>query len=314
MLPRNRLFNEKKYIVAPTLADRFTVPPISLLDSRQGEWQKRKRRWATVINWRTDQTRKNVDNPYSTSGRIDLLDPTSQRMASINGDGEQASMFDPVLAEISYSWWCPLGGLIADPFAGGNVRGMVAGHSGYRYHGVDLSADQVETNRYALDTGPVPPIRRPQWAVGDASAYDWGDIQADFVFSCPPYGTLERYSEDPNDLSTMKIDQFRAPYKKAVQNVVNALKDNRFAAFVVGNYRENKKLVDLVSLTVEAFGEAGADYYGDLLYVTPYGTAPLRAATTFNGARKVVRTHQYLLSFIKGDPFTATKEIQNAEI
>lgn len=308
MLPPSRLFNEKEYIVAPTLADRFTVPPISLLDGRQGEWQKRKRRWATIIDWETDEAREHV----TTWSRADATDPVSVKMLTMTS--QAASMFDPVLAEISYDWWCPVGGLIADPFAGGNVRGMVAGHKGYRYHGVDLSVAQIETNRHALDTAPIAPMERPQWAEGDASTYDWGDIRADFVFSCPPYGTLERYSDDPNDLSTMKINEFKEPYKKAIRNVVDTLQDNRFAAFVVGNYRENKKLVDLVSLTVEAFGEAGADYYGDLLYVTPYGTAPLRAAVTFNAARKIVRTHQYLLCFVKGDPFEATKEIENAKI
>jgi DNA modification methylase len=224
-------------------------------------------------------------------------------------------MFDPVLAEIAYQWWCPLGGLIIDPFAGGNVRGMVAGHSGYSYLGVDLSAKQVETNRQELHDALIPPVCRPRWETGDAAQYVWDGVQADFIFSCPPYGTLEQYSDHPDDLSTMKIGEFRKPYKKAILNAVNALKDNRFAAFVVGNYREDKKLVDLVSLTVEAFGEAGADYYGDLILVTPYGTTPLRSAQTFKAARKIVRTHQYLLCFTKGDPFAATKEIDdNAEV
>lgn len=306
MLPNDRLFDEKRYIKAPTLADRFTIPPISLLDARQGDWQTRKKRWSNVINWETDEAREHV----TTWSRADATDPVSLRMLTMTS--QAASMFDPVLAEIAYRWWCPLNGLIIDPFAGGNVRGMVAGHSGYNYLGVDLSAKQVETNRLALQNSEIAPICRPQWEVGDAAAFYWNDIQADFVFSCPPYGTLEQYSDHPDDLSTMKITEFEKPYKKAIRNSVNALKNDRFAAFVVGNYREDKKLVDLVSLTVEAFGEAGADYYGDLILVTPYGSTPLRAAQTFKAARKIVRTHQYLLCFSKGDPFTATKEIDNA--
>ena len=308
MLPNDRLFDEKRFIVAPTLADRFTVPPISLLDARSGVWGERKKRWAGVINWETDEAREHV----TTWSRADATDPVSLRM--LNMTSQAASMFDPVLAEISYKWWCPLGGLVIDPFAGGNVRGMVAGHSGYQYFGVDLSQKQVETNRQALQDAVIPPIRAPKWEQGDAAAYTWDGVEADFIFTCPPYGTLEKYSDHPDDLSTMKIAAFRKPYKKAISNAVNALKDNRFAAIVVGNYREDKKLVDLVSLTVEAFGEAGADYYGDLIYVTPYGSTPLRAGQTFKAARKIVRTHQYLLCFTKGDPFTATKEIDNAEI
>ncbi len=38
------------------------------------------------------------------------------------------SIFDPVLCELAYRWFCPPGGLILDPFAGGSVRGIVAVH------------------------------------------------------------------------------------------------------------------------------------------------------------------------------------------
>ena len=36
------------------------------------------------------------------------------------------SIFDPVLCELAYRWFCPQGGAIIDPFAGGSVRGVVA--------------------------------------------------------------------------------------------------------------------------------------------------------------------------------------------
>lgn len=307
MLNNDALFDEKNYITAPNLADRFVVPPISLLDARKGEWAARKKRWAGIVNWQTDEARSHV----TTWSRQDATDPVSLKMLSMTS--QAASMFDPVLAEISYTWWCPLNGVVIDPFAGGNVRGMIAGHCGYHYYGVDLSKDQVVTNREQLEIATPPPIKKPSWENADSSRYTWEGIEGDFIFSCPPYGTLERYSEDPADLSTMKISEFEKPYKKAIANAMNALKNDRFAAFVVGNYREDKKLVDLVSLTVEAFGEAGGAYYGDLLYITPYGTTPLRAASMFNASRKIARTHQYLLVFVKGDPFVAAKEIENAK-
>lgn len=33
------------------------------------------------------------------------------------------SVFDPVLCEVAYTWFCPKGGAILDPFCGGSVRG-----------------------------------------------------------------------------------------------------------------------------------------------------------------------------------------------
>ena len=60
------------------------------------------------------------------------------------------SIFDPVLCELNYRWFCPPGGVILDPFAGGSVRGIVASVLGYRYHGAELRGEQVEANRAQL--------------------------------------------------------------------------------------------------------------------------------------------------------------------
>ena len=38
------------------------------------------------------------------------------------------------------------------------------------------------------------------------------DVEADLVFSCPPYWGLERYSDDPADLSNMGCEEFFAAY------------------------------------------------------------------------------------------------------
>ena len=40
-------------------------------------------------------------------------------------------------------WFCPPGGAILDPFAGGSVRGIVAGMLGRAYAGIDLRAEQI---------------------------------------------------------------------------------------------------------------------------------------------------------------------------
>lgn len=60
------------------------------------------------------------------------------------------SIFDPVLCEIAYRWFCPQGGTVLDPFAGGSVRGIVASRLGYRYVGIELRQEQVEANRRAI--------------------------------------------------------------------------------------------------------------------------------------------------------------------
>ena len=76
------------------------------------------------------------------------------------------SIFDPVLCEIAYRWFCPQGGMVLDPFAGGSVRGIVASQLGRAYVGIELRAEQVAANKAqaALGAGPTP-----QWIIGDSA-------------------------------------------------------------------------------------------------------------------------------------------------
>jgi hypothetical protein len=63
------------------------------------------------------------------------------------GTASGTSIFDPVLCELVYRWFCPPGGLVLDPFAGGSVRGIVAAQLGRRYLGVELRPEQTLANR-----------------------------------------------------------------------------------------------------------------------------------------------------------------------
>ena len=45
---QEQLFGEDLISRRPSLADRFGVPPFSVLDARQGAWQARKRAWIAL--------------------------------------------------------------------------------------------------------------------------------------------------------------------------------------------------------------------------------------------------------------------------
>src|SRR3990167_7795898 len=111
------------------------------------------------------------------------------------------SVFDPVLCELAYRWFAPPGGMVVDPFAGGSVRGIVAGLMGNGYLGIDLRHEQIQANVAQRDA--ICPEADCSWLTGDSMDMMGQAPPADFIFTCPPYGDLERYSDDPRDLSTM---------------------------------------------------------------------------------------------------------------
>jgi hypothetical protein len=242
------------------------------------------------------------------------LDETSQKILAATVTG--TSIFDPVLCELAYRWFCPPGGLVLDPFAGGSVRGIVAAKCGRRYIGVDLSERQVEANRAQADA-ICAGGEMPEWVVGDAGDLDFDecDFAADFVFSCPPYGDLEVYSDNPADLSTMAPEAFMAAYRKIIAAAVGKLKADRFACFVVGDYRDKRGFYrNFPGETVAAFTAAGAWLYNEAILVTAAGSLPIRAGKQFSSSRKLGKTHQNVLVFCKGDPRKATEACGPVEI
>jgi hypothetical protein len=284
------LFGEpiKRKTTGP-VADRFGFPPFSVLDARSGEWQDRKRAWARVgIRGEVGRDAASIHCPTSATTAVPLE------------DANFTSIFDPTLCECAYRWFCPDGGQIVDPFAGGSVRGIVAGMLGRRYWGCDLREEQIEANNAQADE--IAPDVRPVWVCGDAMTVLDEAPDADFVFSCPPYGDLEKYSDDPADLSSMEWHTFKAAYSRIILKSVKKLKQDRFACFVVGDFRDKRGFYrDFVSTTISAFRDCGAELYNEAILVTSIGSASMRVTKQFQSGRKFAKTHQNVLVFCKGD-------------
>jgi len=218
------------------------------------------------------------------------------------------SIFDPVLCELVYRWFCPPQGLVLDPFAGGSVRGIVAAKCGRQYCGIDLSAPQLAANR--AQALAICPDALPEWIQGDSRSLATlcQGLEADLLFSCPPYADLERYSDDPADLSTMGYADFLAAYQTIIAQAVVLLKPDRFACFVVGDVRDKHGWYSkLPWYTIEAFEAAGARLYNEAVLLTAIGSLPLRVGKQFVVGRKLGKTHQNVLIFCKGDPRRATE-------
>lgn len=286
------------------LMERFTFPPMSVWDTKNHEWIRRRRLWI----------RKGIKSEEGRSKKLTYNLPmmlkdgrTGRRIMS------QTSVFDPMICELAYGWWCRPGGVIVDPFAGGSVRGIVASLLGHRYLGIDLSGEQIRANEAQINDNTRGRFA-PKWIEGN-SLTELAKLNKpyDFLFSCPPYGNLEVYSSAKDDISNMTYDEFLVIYREIVRLGVAGLRDNRFACFVVANFRSKEKgrqMIDFVGDTIRAFEDAGAMFYNDVVLINSYGTGPMRANTNFvRGSRKVVKQHQNVLVFCKGDPALAAADI-----
>ena len=316
---------------AGSLAAKFMLPPFSVLNAREGWWQDRKRGWL-ALGIKSELGR---DAPsYSgqaglnqiKNGKKPSVAPGGSNMVAGYKNGERSvglvsesgtSIFDPVLCEIAYRWFCPAGGLVLDPFAGGSVRGIVAAKLGLQYIGHELRAEQVAANRVQAQELCGSDAVQPAWVEGDSRLIDktCAGVQADLLFTCPPYADLEVYSDDPNDLSTLGYAEFRLAYAEIIAKACGLLKENTFAVCVVGEVRDKRgNYYNFVGDTIQAFRDAGLHYYNEAILITAVGSLPIRAGKQFSASRKLGKTHQNVLVFVKGDGKQAALSCGTVEV
>lgn len=319
---------------APSLSERFGVPPFSVLDARQGYWTERKKHWISV-GIRSGEGRAGeltyalssqpgsvyqAKNAYEAAlGRkVGWEEFAAAHPEAIEQTG--TSIFDPVLAELLVRWFSPGDGVVLDPFAGGSVRGVISAACGRRYVGIDLSEAQIAANRAQwpeVRSKLGPDVIAPDWRQGDSRgiAHLAKDVDADLILSCPPYADLERYSDHPDDLSTLSYSDFALAYRQIIAGAVARLRKDRFACFVVGEVRDrNGRYYGFVRETELAFEAAGAAFYGEAILVTQVGSLAIRSGRMFSATRKLGKTHQNVLVFCKGDPRAATEACGDLEI
>lgn len=263
------------------LAERFVVPPFTVLNSQHGYWMERKKAWRAKIG----------DNGESREAKLFGAGLCSEINNSV-------SILDPVLAETIISWFGYRGGKAFDTFAGDTVFGFVAASCGMNFAGIELRQDQTDLNNARTKDLPASYICDD----GQNVARHFEPESQDLFFSCPPYFDLEVYSDKPNDASNQATYQdFLAILRNAFHGAVQCLKPNRFAVVVCGDIRDKKGLYRRFPDDIKTiFADAGMPLYNELVLVEPLGTLPSRVGNSMK-TRKVGKCHQNILVFYKGD-------------
>ena len=250
------------------LTDSFLVAPFSLLNAREPWWKKRKKQWQDL-------------GVKKTSG--------------------DKALFDPVLCELVYRWFCPAGAKVLDCFAGGPSRGVVAVQLGFDYLGLGGLSKQVNANRKQADAVFADSATKPDWIVGEK---ELSTESIDFIFSA--------VSPELGDGSYAKYKQ---SYRQIIKKSCAALKVNSFACVVVGEVRsDDGNYYNFVGDTVEAFKAAGLSFYNEAVLLSPAGTLSMRARRPFETTRKLGKTHQNVLVFLKGDAKAAADRCGDVDV
>lgn len=307
-----------------SLNDRFVIPPFSVLDTRKGYWQARKKMWRaqigdmgesrenTLINsielkykdlyLKTRQHREELGISFKEYLEKYVSDEVKEREANkVLSKG--VSLFDPVLSEICCKWFTPFeGAKIFDCFAGDTQKGLVFAMCGFEFTGIELRQEQVDINKKVIDARGL----NIHYVCDDGQnvAKHIEPESQDLLFSCPPYFDLEHYSDLENDASNQKsYEDFIAIIKNAFTAAVGCLKDNRFAVIVVGDVRDKSTgfYYDFCNDIKRIFKDCDMNLYNEIILIETQASTALRAAR-YMESRKVAKMHQNILVFYKGKP------------
>ena len=283
-----------------TLENRFGFSPFSVLRTMNKNWLDRKRHWVSL------GLKGEVGREGTTAHSFNTKEWAADKGKT--GAKHNTSLFDPFLCELVYRWFTPhKNSLIIDPFAGGPPRGIVAGTMGHRYIGTDLNKTQIQANYDNLEEYMYD-IKGVSWHNMNGlhldTLYTLADEKADLVFTCPPYGDLELYTDDPDDISNMDYDSFMGTLLGILLRAFNCLNDNRFMVVVVSDFRNPKTGLYRgfpAELTYK-LKDMNVQLYNEFILVNSEGTLPFRVTKQFQQNRKAGKMHQNVLVFIKGDP------------
>ena len=266
MTPRRTLIDAPRYT---PLKEEIGIVPTSVLDP-----------------WVSSELRRRDDTLRKVVGSIGLA-TVSGRYAS---GAEARGIASPVVAEILLKLYGVPNGSVLDPFSGSGAWALAATINGFAYHGIEIRPDVATASREMVEraTGVAPNIRH-----GDATnsaCYPSGAF--DVVLTCPPYGPLEIYSDDPHDLSTLPHEEFLMSIHAVLLHTITRVYEGSFAVWVIGNWLDGDEYVDFKGELIRLAIASGWKFYDDVVLVGKLGTAGLRVGNSWRNKR-LVRRHEY---------------------
>ncbi len=281
----------------------YSTKPLLITDATKGYTRPQPgKEWfqTTTTIWRCDELiRRKTRDWRRLTGETGH---TGERAETMRADHESVytgthSVFAaPVVEWILLRYGGEPGGVVLDAFSGGPPRAVVSTIMGFKYVGFDVRRAQIEENERKI---AALGLRGAIFKHGDGRFLEGAEGPFDVALTCPPYHDLEKYSDQPDDMSNMRsYAEFRAGIMFCARAHRKLMKPKSFVCIIVGPFRDKKtsELIDLPAHTVEEFQDAGFYYHQQIVLSKNFGSAAKRSTNAWKG-HKLVPIHEFLLVF-----------------
>jgi DNA modification methylase len=210
---------------------------------------------------------------------------------------QKFSVFNPILGFNILKVWSNVGDLVLDPFAGRD-RALITNWMDRHYTGFEISPKTFLQLRQKVKDWKH---NNPKFSI-DLFNSDGTLIKEvqnehyDFIFSCPPYWSCEKYESVKGQISDIKTEiEWRRSIKTLAENCFRKLKPKKFAAFVIADIRKNGEMIPLHSHYIEEFRAVG----WKLKETVINKTNPMNCSGINGYLRNRImwKTHEYVLVF-----------------
>lgn len=211
------------------------------------------------------------------------------------GGGQRAlSKFNSENCKNIINYFTCKGDTILDPFAG-RTRAIISNHLGRKYWGFEL------TEKY------FPAVNTDEMKVFNMDSSKMGEVlwlpdrplgEMDMVFTCPPYWDMEKYSDNPKDLSTLKTyDEFLHECNFRLEIAADRVKEDGFVVVVLMDFRKKGVFYPWHTDTINYFhNNTDFKLYDTMIWeMSPRKRHPLYPQALVN--RRMLNTHEYCLVF-----------------
>lgn len=208
----------------------------------------------TVANW-TQEMASSPDfgKPPESRQHFDIWP-----FQNAAGESSYFGKMPPQVVENLLWLYTEPGQTIVDPFAGGGTTIDVAKRMGRRVWASDRKPST-----------PTLPIHEHDIATGWPTA---APKRADLILLDPPYWkqAAGRYSDDPEDLGNMTLEDFEASWASIVASCAEHLSDGGHLAYIVSPAEDVDRVVDLALLMYDGCRRAGLSV--ERRIIVPYQT------------------------------------------
>ena len=245
-------------------------------------------------------TRKNSGTLVSKSARKECFTKQTDDESCYRGKITE-SIFSPQIAQYIFSMFAPKSGLCFDPFGGGGTRAIMASKNNLDYIGYEIRQEEVDAVNARMSINNVD---NAKLICGDSTNCDKiENNSADFSITCPPYYNMEMYGGPEGDLSMMgTYKEFLEGMYKVACETYRILKEGSLATIVIGLHRDkNKNLLPMHHDFASVYRKAGFNFKEEIILCHKNNGALQRVGNFEKGSNLLIRTHEYLLVFKKGN-------------